>query len=398
MITKKFRFLAFALIFSGSLNIGLIAVFAYFRIQETPISFAKTGEKEFFATNGQVFASMSRLTFRELVSYLTNRDLVEEGYAKRDLAIAALVAYHHFNLEKALSGPPTQVRTLALPNDQSIRVFPALNEEQFEAIIRFAYQEKWPLTSKGLFVLLQAQKSPREESLEQAFLLTPEFHSLSVLFQKTESPQEPQLLLNLATEGSWDLLDKFTKEQSQALEFSQEKRRQLLLNYLSLHSQTAAQILLRTDFSFALKRLEDRSILDLLSLLKKQTEEGTKFCVELIRSPRSDAIWQAAAMTLYAYAGEMPAAPIDPKAVLARFSKEASVLAQPAKEEPVAAAPSRFHVVKEGESLWKISRQYKLKIDEIVQLNGLERDSLFPGMTLKLPHPSSQGTGSEPPR
>lgn len=396
MITNRFRFLTLALIFSGALNIALVAAFAYFMIQETPVAATRLGKKEVVTTNAQIFASMSRLSFRELVSYLTNRDLVEEGYTKRDIALAALAAYHHFNLEKALSAPPSQVRRLILSEGQTIDVYPALSEDEFEAIIRFAYQEKWPLTSKGLFALLQTQKGVGDESLEHAFLLTPEFYAIQVLFQKTEAPQEPHVLLNLVVEGSWDLLEKFAKDQSQILDFSVERRRSLLLGYLALHSPTAAHLLLRTDFAFAHKRLEDRSLLDLLALLKKQSEEGTKFCIELLRSPRSDAIWQAAALTLYAYAGEMPTAPIDPKAVLARFSSDAPPAPKPAPVLAVATAPSRFHVVKDGESLWKISRQYKVKVDEIVKLNGLEKDSLFPGMTLKLP--PSQGTGSEPPR
>lgn len=383
MITKKFKFLTLALIFSGALNIGLVAAFAYFMYQETPVAIARAGKKEVAATNRQIFSSMSRLTFRELVSYLTNCDLVEEGYTKRDLAIAALVAYHHFNIEKALSAPPAQVRTLILSENQTIDIFPGLSEDQFEAIIRFAYQEKWPLTAKGLFALLQMQKNPRDESLEQAFILTPEFYSLQVLFQKTGAPEEAQTLLNLVAEGNWELLNTLAREQSEVLEFSIEKRRALLLSYLAHHSPTAAQLLLRTDFTYALKRLEDRSILALLSLLKRQTEEGTKFCIELLRSSRSDAIWQAAAMTLYAYAGEMPTAPIDPKAVLARFSPEAPPAPPP--QPVVISTPSRFHIVKEGESLWKISRQYKVKVDDIVKLNALEKDSLFPGMTLKLP-------------
>lgn len=393
MITQKFRVLTLALIFSGALNIGLIAAFAFFLIDKTPVAMTRASKTELVTTNGQIFASMSRLTFRELVSFLTNRDLVEEGYTKRDLAIAALVAYHHFNLEKALSASPVQVRRLVLANEQTIDVFPALTDDQFEAIIRFAYQEKWPLTARGLFALLQTQKSPRDESLEQAFFLTPEFYALQVLFQKTEAPQEPQTLLHLAVEGSWELLDQFFKEQSKVLDFSLEKRRSLLSSYLSLHSEQAAQLFLETDFTHALKRLEDKQILELLALLKKQSEQGTKFCIELLRSPRSDAIWQAAAMTLYAYAGEMPALPIDPQTVLARFSPE--VKKEPEAPPPKAAAPSLFHVVKAGENLWKISRQYKVKVNEIVQINGLENNSLFPGMTLKLP---AQGTGSEPPR
>ncbi len=391
MITKKFRVLTLVLIFSGALNIALIAALAFPRFQQiaVPSMGACPTESTHDTTNGHLFASMSRLSFRELVSFLTNRDPVEEGYTKRDLAIASLVAFHHFNLEKALSGSPSQVRTLLFSADQKIDVFPGLTEEQFEAIIRFAYQEKWPLTSKGLFSLLQARTGQRDESLEQAFLITPEFDSLCLLFQRTEASQEPAILLNLACEGTWELLDQLRHEQLHVLDFSVDKRRTLLLNYLSLHSPTAAQLLLRTDFVFALKKLEDRAILDLLTLLKRQTEEGTKFCVELLKSPRSDAIWQAAAMTLYAYAGELPTAPIDPKAVLARFASKG---APPPKVESV---PSRFHVVKEGENLWKISKHYKVKDDENVKLNALEKkDALFPGMTLKLP----QGIGSEPPR
>jgi hypothetical protein len=377
MITKKFRILTLALIFSGCLNISFLVYFVL-KEAEVPLVIAKPPKSEAILGNQQILATFSHLTFRELVSYLTNREPVEEGYTKRDLAVAALVAYHHFNLEKALSAPPPQIRRA------EIEMFPGLSDEQFEAIIRFAYQEKWPLTSKGLFALLQ--KKEGDESLEQAFSLTPEFYAVQLLFQKTGTPEETPLLLNLVREGSWDFLERFAKEQAQVLDFTPEKRRSLLLNYISLHSPTAAQLLLKTDFTFALKRLEDRGILDLLSLLKRQTEEGTRFCIELLRSPRSDAIWQAAAMTLYAYVGELPVAPLDPKAVLSRFAPMAPPQSLP--------EPSRFHTVKDGESLWKISRQYKVKVEEIVKANGLEKDSLFPGMTLKIP----QGTGSEPPR
>jgi LysM repeat protein len=170
---------------------------------------------------------------------------------------------------------------------------------------------------------------------------------------------------------------------TQSADFSEEMRRSFLLGALSNHSTTAARILLKTDFTFALKKLEDKALLDILSLLKQQSAESTKFCVELLRAPRSDAIWQAAAMTLYAYVGEMPTLPLDTKSALARFS------ATPTQAAPVQElklpTQSRFHTVMEGESLWKISRRYDVKVEEIVQINGLENTSLFPGMTLKLP-------------
>jgi hypothetical protein len=385
MLTKKFRFLSFALIFSGSLNVALIALLSFYMFEKTSLPMAIMGKKEVLVTKSQIFNSMSRLKFRELVSFLTNKELIEEGYTKRDLAVAALVAYHHFNLEKALVAKPEQVRTLVFANGQTLDVFPGLSEEQFDAIIRFAYQEKWPLTAKGLFQILQSQKPPREESLEQAFALTAEFHALQVLFQKTRSPQETAMLIDLASQGSWELLDGYLKEQAKVVELSEEKRRALLLEFLKHHSPTAANLLLKTDFSYALKKLDDKQTLDLLVLLKKQSEESTKFCIELLKSPRSDAIWQAAALTLYSYVGEMPALPIDPPTVLARFcpAKEPAVVVE--KKQPAEVAVSKYHVVKEGESLWKISRQYKVKVDEIVKLNDLEKDSLYPGMTLKLP-------------
>ncbi len=138
------------------------------------------------------------------------------------------------------------------------------------------------------------------------------------------------------------------------------------------------------DFDFALKKLDDRGILQLLALLKQQTDLTMRFCVELLKSPRSSLIWDAAAMTLYSYVGEIPIQPIDHKTVLAKFSFGEDKASAP---PPVQTAPavSCYHVVGEGETLWKISRTYKVKVEEIVQLNGLEKDALYPGMTLKLP-------------
>lgn len=414
---KKFRILTLCIIFSGALNIGLLAAFIFFMLKERQVSFSisrpalSKGKQE--PTNVQLFVSMEKLTFRELVSFLTNKELVEEGFSKRDLAVAALVAFHHFNIEKALTAAPLQKRVFEISDNRKIEVFPGLTEDQFEAIIRYAYQEKWPLTSKGLFALLQKwDPAARDESLEQAFWVTPEFYSLQVLFQKTEAPQNPSILLDLACEGNWDLLERFHREQSQMLDLSVDKRRRVLLSYLALQSPTAAHLLLKTDFIFALKKLEDKGILDLIGLLKNKTEEAERFCVELLRSPRSDAIWQAAAIRLYGYVGESLSAPLDPKEALIRFAsnpatpslapepaaaapKSIAGVAKPAPKE-VSSPATLFHIVKEGESLWKIARQYKVKLEDLVSSNELEKDRLFPGMTLRIP--SAQGTGSEPPR
>ena len=409
---KTLRTLTMALIFSGALNIGLVAAGIFSAFKDRQASYAVT--PSFFhelkpeSTNSQVMELFSKLGFRELVSYLTNRDLIEEGYAKRDLAVAALVAYHHFNLEKALGAIPEQQRKFQLSEGKTLTIFPGFNEEQYEAMIRFAYQEKWPLTGEGLFHTITHLPKPRDLSLEQAFYITPEFHTLQTLFQKTEAMQPPDVLLSLVVEGSWDLLNRFSREQEQMLDLSVDKRRRLLLSYLALQSPVAAQLLLATDFSFALKRLEDPGILALLKLLNK-TPEAERFCLELFRSSRSDTVWSAAAEKLYVFAGEVVPTPLDLKVAAVRFlgslpaSPKPNVApapqAAPAKTgtaaAPIQKAGERFHLVKDGESLWKIARLYKVPHEEIAKLNGIDKDKLYPGMTLKIPN---QGTGSEPPR
>jgi hypothetical protein len=396
-LEKKFRVLTLALIFSGALNIGLIAacVFSLWQGKQAGFSVAglAKGEKKEEAAIQQILSQMAPLSFHELVSFLTNRDPVEEGYLKRDLALAALVSSHHFNLEKALSSLPSQRRIVTLGDEQKIELFPALTDDQFAGIIRFAYEEKWPLTTQGIFRLLTKLPEPRDPTLVQALLVTPEFHAVQVLFQKTDTPQDPALLLQLISEGNWDILDRFSREQQQMLDLSKERRVRLLLGYLSLQSPTAAQLLMKTDFAFASKRLEDRGAMDLIGLLKEKTPEGERLCVELLRSPRSDAVWQAAGACLYRFSGEAIPSPFDLQAAIARFAPAPVPIAAAATtaKEPSPPTPSRpatrvrEHVVKDGDSLWKIARQYKVQVADIAQLNELEKDRIYPGMTLRIP-------------
>lgn len=387
---RKFRILTFSLIFSGALNIGLIAAFGAVLWQQRQPTFAfaqaMAKNSELGASNVELIGQLSKLSFRELSACLTNKEPLEEGYTKRDLALAVLGSDRHVDVEKALAGSLHQKRTISLGPDQTIQLYPGLSDEQFKAIIQFVYLEKWPLTPKGLFKLIQKSSANRDPSLEAAFAMTPEFHALQLLFQKTDAPQDPASLIQLASEGSWDLLDRFASEQTQMLDLSVDKRRRLLLSYLALKSRFAADLLLRTDFAFVLKKLDDQGILDLLDLVR--ADEIEPFCMELLKSPRSDAVWEKSARILYARTGETLPSPFDLQEAIARFvptspKKNARVPAEPEKE--VAASPWIFHTVSEGESLWKISRHYQVKVDEILKANEMEKDRLYPGMTLRIP-------------
>lgn len=379
---KKFRILTFSLIFSGALNIGFLVQFAIFQFCEKGTSIGNILEaengREIQFSNLALLHAYSKYSFRELVSLLTNREIVEEGYAKRDLALSSLVAFYYFNLEKAIGSQPVQKRFFSMDSEKSIELYPGLTDDQFDAAVRFAYQEKYPMTTQGLFFLLQ--KKPEEEALQQAFMVTPEFFALQQLFQKT-SPQDPSILVSLIREGSWELLDHFVKEQMQILDVSVEKRRRLLLSYLTHQSKTAAYLLLKTDLLFIKQKLEDSGVCNLLSLLSYKTEEAEKFCISLLQSPRSDLIWRLAAEKLYAFAEEPMPSVFDIQLALQRFSPQTKSIIQ----EKKAISFNRHHVVAEGESLWKIARAYKVKVDDLIQMNGIENDRLYPGMTLKIP-------------
>jgi LysM repeat protein len=53
--------------------------------------------------------------------------------------------------------------------------------------------------------------------------------------------------------------------------------------------------------------------------------------------------------------------------------------------KPALKTSARLHTVQDGESLWKISRQYKVKVEDIVKLNDIQKDRVYPGMTIKIP-------------
>jgi len=390
----KFRILTISLIFSGALNIGLILALVFSAIEDPkiPIAAPKIGSQTASpgGANRQLLSDLLKLSFSELVVSLTNREPVEEGYAKRDLALSALVSSHCFNLDKALSSSLYPKRVVSLSPGLTVEMYPGLTDEQYEAIIRYAYQEKWPLTPKGLFLMLKKwPKNGRDPSLCEAFFAGPEFYALQVLFQKTGSPQDPHKLLDLVCQGPWEVVEGFAKEQAQALDLSPEKRRVTLLAYLSCRSAAAADLLIQTDFQFAKTRIEDSTLLLLLELLEKSVP-AEKFCAELLQAPRSDAVWKAAAEKLYAFSGESAPVPFDLQAALARFGSSPPSKPVPGSAHastPVATPSHRIreHTVQEGESLWKIARQHKVKVEEIVELNGLEKDRILPGMVLRLP-------------
>lgn len=400
---RRTKWLTQALIISGTLNIGLIATFAYFVLSERQdalslqLTTPKESPKEAIATNLQLFRSYSLLPYQELLLRLENKDLVEEGLTKRDLALACLVAFHHFNLDKALGGIPLQKRTLSLFNPESqekidLFVFPGLADYQFQAIAQYAKTEKWPFTSQGIFYELKRSTGFKDPSLLDTFYLTSEYHAVYTLFSKTGLNLSREQIVNFLCQGEWKILCDFAEKQRMAMDLTPESRRSLLLSYLDNHSSLAAQYLLETDFEFILKRFDDTQILALFDLCTEKTLPLEKLAKTLLASPRTDAVWKQAASFLYAAQNEPLPEPYNHSAALQRFFPQTTAPIIPIKA-PIpspSAAKKKTHTIEPGDNLWKIARKYRVTVEDLMRANHMETEKLRPGKQLEIPEKSDK--------
>lgn len=401
------KWLTQALIISGALNIGLIATFAYIvakdKQQALSMDLATAPQKEAPITNVQLLRSYSLLPYQELLVRLENDDHIEEGMRKRDLALACLAAFHHFDMSKALGGLFLQKRTLAFSNSDGeetidIPVFPGLADAQFQAILHYAKTEKWPLTSQGLFYEIKRAGLARDPSLLDAFYLSSEFSAVQTLLNKTGLNLKNEEIVDLIAEGEWKPIAELARA---ALDLTPDRRRGFLLEYLSVHSKMAAKLLLEGDPEFVLRRLDDAQILSLLDLYGEKTPAVQSLAKELLASPRTDAVCKRAAALLYAFVGEALPEPYDHALAMQRFVpapvvQEAQPLViqvkapiQPAVQSPTK-SKKKTHTVETGDNLWKIARKYQVSVEEIMRANRMDTEKLRPGKQLEIPDKSEK--------
>ena len=325
------------LIFSGSINIIFLAYFFYGFIQEHPptpyfeLKPAKIHEEQRSIaadkTDIEMIRYFRRMPMDWLVSRLNDVQLVENGYTQRDLVLASLIEFHHFDINRALANlpPPDQIRIISYGQFRDgtvaeLRVFPGLSEKYFSAIYAFAKTERWPLTTKGLFLALQRQeKGQKEPSLGEAFFMTSDFNVVEMLFNRSGVFVERDELLAVLLEGDWPLLDSFVQQQKISQDLSVARRQSFLLEYIQRQSKSAAKLILKTEGSFAARKLDDVKVLQILQLMDEKSAEGENFAALILISPRSDSVWKLAAKRLYEYSEEPVPENLVRERVLARF-------------------------------------------------------------------------------
>ncbi len=446
------RKLTTALILSGAFNVLLLIFIFYLMLGDRPpIPYCElkpaTAQEQLSPlaidhSNHEVIRYFRKMSFEWLVARLNHAQLVENGYTQRDLALACLVAFHHFDVERALASFPSTGQKRLLNYGKfsdgrpaELTVYLGLSEKQYEAIRSFALTERWPLTTKGLFLTLRKQQAgQREKTLEHAFYMTPEFLVVELLFNRNPVAVDKEELLNMLVEGSWAMLNRFVDQQKVSQDLSSARRQQLLLDYMQAHSKSAARVILKTDGLFAVSKLDDKRVMMLLELLDEKTPESEAFALSLLVSPRSDQVWNLAATRLYQYAGESPpevefyhaalrrfvpensgllpkekapvtvsvVPPIIPPSVkqketTAKSSSSIQVKSTPVKPKanevaankgtkPITEKRDRLYMVQEGDSLWKLSRRFNVNVEELKSYNQLTSPVLRPGSYLKIPY------------
>lgn len=410
LFVKKIRHLSQALIISGAVNIGVLSLLLYWMLTERPptpyceLKPASYEQQQAPLADQrevvEVLAQLSQLAFPQLVESLSHQQVIESGYAECDLALACLMALHHFDLQRALprNEQPRQQRLLAWKPDAqktpiTLVVYPDLTPQQFKTIIQFAKIERWPFTAEGLFLLLKQQQKEKtvDPSLIDTFSLTPEFWTVELLFNRSHPHIDKNEILTLLLEGEWTTLKQFVDRQRQVHDQSDARRQRFLLDYLKAGCPSAAALLLKKDWEFAVKKLDDQQVITMLQNLPKKLPESTRFTKEMLTSPRSTKVWQQAVQWLYVKVGEPMPKEWNYQQALDRF-----VSNKPQKDlQPQAAAPPaqnltphltpRTYIVQEGDSLWKIARRLNLTTEQLKQHNQLQSDVLKVGSVLSIP-------------
>lgn len=334
---NQIRRLTTALIISGALNISLLAALFYWSVRDvtpTPYFELKPANKQeqqlpiaVDHSNSEVIRYLRKMPKEQLIARLSNVQLIENGYTLRDLALACLIDFQHFDIERALLGnaQPQQKRSIQYGKrldgkPAELTVYPGLTDKQYQAITSFATTERWPLTSKGLFLTLRKQSEGQlEPSLSDAFFMTPEFLAVETLFNRVQVPIDKKDLLKVVLQGDWKMLSAFAGQQKITQDLSSARRQRFLLDYIQGKSCAAAQLFLKTDENVAAHKLDDNQAIQILQLLDKKSPEAEQFALALLTSPRSDAVWKMAAARLYAYAGEPMPEKYHHHAALARF-------------------------------------------------------------------------------
>src|SRR5262249_48770832 len=113
----RIKRLIVALGLSGILNVFLIAfVIHSIMVERPPTPYCElkpviNNPAVVSRGNAQVIRELRKYSYEELLLQLSNKQLVDNGYCQRDLALACLIAYHYLDLRRALGSEVDELQT-----------------------------------------------------------------------------------------------------------------------------------------------------------------------------------------------------------------------------------------------------------------------------------------------
>lgn len=298
----QIRRLSWILLASLSLNAIQGSFLFYWLFRErppTPIceSPLMASSEKPLATKSDASASIIALksqSIHDLIQKLPDRRVVENGFTVGDLSLAILAGFYYFDIERALQRPLEQKVIAYGKKGETLIVYPNLQDQDFAQMERFIRQEKWPFRAQGLYRLLKNEKFNGDPTLAETFFLTPEYLSVERLLSRAPVAPEKNEILELILSGEWGQIAALHEKQRAALDLTEGPRRLFLLSWIQNGSLPAASLLLKTDREFALKKIDDKTTIQILTLLKSKPDLAKKYAEEILKTPRSNIVRQSA--------------------------------------------------------------------------------------------------------
>ncbi len=358
-LLKRNRILTQITILSVTLNVALMTTLLVQKNSLPPIE-SFTVQHIVSRTNADVLKEFFTLEFNSLVQRLTNKTLLQDGYTHRDLALSVLVGYHYLNIEKALSGFSLDKRKCKFAHvdggeEFELLLYPGLQDWHFDMLENYIGREKWPLTNEGLFYELKKELDHPEKALVRAFVSTDDFYTVLASIKRFDEAVKGEHLLKIILSCRWHHLAHFIECQKKRPQQSRNLVRELMHAEVSLGNKEVARFWLSIDEEYVYRKLSDEDALRMVALIEPTDHLQSQLLEKFSSSMRSSKVVDA--------------------------SKNALNIEKTSVKE----APRVVHRVQSGESLWKISRKYKVSINDIVRENHLSSERLYIDQELIIP-------------
>lgn len=394
-LQRKAGVLIQLLIFSFTLNIGLIVTLCYQALSREPRVVYNEQQQPAICTklsisSAEVVKELMDGSYQDVLEALEDRTHVQDGFRRRDLALACLVEYHFFDIARALSGGVLSKRILSFVHQEGgeifyLPVFVGLEDVHFQLVKGFVDMYEWPLSPEGLFYELKERRERAPNSLINAFFATSHFSSIYTFFRRYDTDLAKEKLLLMLLEGPWEEIENFYKTWQGQPEITTEHIRTFLMEFIKSGSKYAASIWIGIDGEYLIRNLDDTDLFCVIDTVEGNLLEEKLFLKKLICSIRSDQIRRAAALKLFALEGEGPPEPYDHELVLKRFMPSMFGEEKKTYSYDPHYVVNRKHLVQKGDSLWKLSRRYGVSIEVLRKENRLQSDVLKPGSELVIP-------------